>query len=116
MSIKKLAERYIGKQNRSDSCSNIPVQLEWVEKPCEVGTVDEHDHDCKAISGVLRNRSLRPVSFQVVISIYDADGHQLKNLTDSMYDLLPGNTWKFTLIVPENAYRWEFVKATCINN
>lgn len=87
----------------------LPEGLEWVELPAIVKGQGYYSSDY--IEGIIRNNTGSRVDVKIVYHVYDADGNQMNDRWDAIYNLENGNTWKFSVGI-YGAASYEFVKVS----
>lgn len=84
----------------------LPYGFEWVEAPYVTD-----DGLFQNIEGVIRNNSGAQLSYaSVSFNLYDANGNQIGNTSDIIWDWGSGNTWKFSASLSSEAAKYQFVE------
>ncbi|MFR8104030.1 MAG: FxLYD domain-containing protein [Clostridia bacterium] len=68
------------------------------------------------IDGILKNNTNQTIkNIELATTFYDKEGNKLRKNSTRMEELLPGQTWKFTIATYESKYKYDNIQITYDN-
>lgn len=84
-------------ESYADYENYIDENFDWVEKP-----VIRKKYGVRYIEGIVINKSIKTIGYaDISFNLYDSSGNQIDTAFDTISNLPPGNTWKFSAVVSD---------------